>query len=118
MCSQSINRILTEPYASLLNGILPGIETGIPRGLYEDFNLTGTSHIIVISGSNISLVQLGVNNPTVSPGLNAQLFKYFAPKYSYLTCYVKQPIFITVGRLTPRNTSSRAVTIGRWLGGG
>ncbi len=54
--SQSINRILTEPYASLLNGILLGIETGIPRGLYEDFNLTGTSHIIVISGSNISLV--------------------------------------------------------------
>ncbi len=40
----------------MLNGILLGIETGIPRGLYEDFNLTGTSHIIVISGSNISLV--------------------------------------------------------------
>jgi competence protein ComEC len=54
--SQSINRILAEPYASLLNGILLGIETGIPRGLYEAFNLTGTSHIIVISGSNISLV--------------------------------------------------------------
>jgi hypothetical protein len=29
--SQTINRILTEPYASLLNGILLGIETGIPR---------------------------------------------------------------------------------------
>lgn len=54
--SQTINRILAEPYASLLNGILLGIETGIPKGLYEAFNLTGTSHIIVISGSNISLV--------------------------------------------------------------
>lgn len=54
--AQTINRILTEPYASLLNGILLGIETGIPQGLYESFNLTGTSHIIVISGSNISLV--------------------------------------------------------------
>lgn len=54
--SQTINRILAEPYASLLNGILLGIETGIPRALYEDFNLTGTSHIIVISGSNISLI--------------------------------------------------------------
>ncbi|HEX9921212.1 MAG TPA: ComEC family competence protein, partial [Anaerolineae bacterium] len=54
--SQTINRILAEPYASLLNGILLGVETGIPRGLYEQFNLTGTSHIIVISGSNISLV--------------------------------------------------------------
>ena len=54
--SQTINRILSEPYAALLNGILLGIETGIPRSLYEDFNLTGTSHIIVISGSNIALI--------------------------------------------------------------
>lgn len=54
--SQTINRMLAEPYASLLNGILLGIETGIPDGLYEAFNLTGTSHIIVISGSNISLI--------------------------------------------------------------
>lgn len=54
--SETINRILEEPYASLLNGILLGVETGIPRGLYENFNLTGTSHVIVISGSNISLV--------------------------------------------------------------
>ncbi len=54
--SQTINRILSEPYASLLNGILLGIESGIPRDLYEQFNLTGTSHIIVISGSNIALI--------------------------------------------------------------
>ncbi|MCB0211782.1 MAG: DNA internalization-related competence protein ComEC/Rec2 [Anaerolineae bacterium] len=54
--SQTINRMMAEPYASLLNGILLGIETGIPRGLYEAFNMTGTSHIIVISGSNISLI--------------------------------------------------------------
>ncbi len=54
--SQTINRVLAEPHASLLNGILLGIETGIPRELYEQFNLTGSSHIIVISGSNISLI--------------------------------------------------------------
>ncbi|MCB0193022.1 MAG: DNA internalization-related competence protein ComEC/Rec2 [Anaerolineae bacterium] len=54
--SQTINRMMAEPYASLLNGILLGIETGIPQGLYDAFNLTGTSHIIVISGSNISLI--------------------------------------------------------------
>ncbi len=54
--AQTINRILAEPHASLLNGILLGIETGIPAGLKESFNLTGTSHVIVISGSNISLL--------------------------------------------------------------
>jgi competence protein ComEC len=52
----TINRILAEPYAGLLNGILLGIETGIPAELYEQFNLTGTSHIIVISGSNIVVI--------------------------------------------------------------
>lgn len=54
--SAAINQILAEPYASLLKGILLGIETGIPKALYEQFNLTGTSHVIVISGSNISLI--------------------------------------------------------------
>ncbi len=54
--SQTINRLLAEPYAALLNGILLGVETGIPRQSYELFNLTGTSHIIVISGSNVSVV--------------------------------------------------------------
>lgn len=54
--SATINRLLPEPEASLLNGILLGIRGGIPQDLYNQFNATGTSHIIVISGSNISLV--------------------------------------------------------------
>ena len=56
--SATINRILPEPHASLLNGILLGVESNIPPQLYQDFNTTGTSHIIVISGSNISIVAL------------------------------------------------------------
>jgi competence protein ComEC len=54
--SHTINRMLPEPAAALLNGILLGIESGIPPELYEDFNATGTSHIIVISGFNITIV--------------------------------------------------------------
>jgi competence protein ComEC len=54
--SATIDRILAEPYASLLKGVFLGIETGIPHDLYELFNITGTSHIIVISGSNIAVV--------------------------------------------------------------
>jgi competence protein ComEC len=52
----TIAQILPEPYAALLTGILLGVETGIPRDLYERFNATGTSHIIVISGFNIAIV--------------------------------------------------------------
>lgn len=53
---QLLSRLLPEPYAALANGILLGIEAGIPEELYEQFNLTGTSHLLVISGSNISLL--------------------------------------------------------------
>ena len=51
-----LNRRLPEPFAALANGMLLGIEAGIPDDLYEQFNLTGTSHVIVISGSNVALV--------------------------------------------------------------
>jgi competence protein ComEC len=53
---QTITQILPEPYAALLTGILLGVESGIPRALYERFNATGTSHIIVISGNNFAFI--------------------------------------------------------------
>ena len=48
--------ILPEPQASLLAGILLGVESGIPRDLNEAFVATGTSHIVAISGFNISII--------------------------------------------------------------
>jgi competence protein ComEC len=53
-------KILPEPYAALLTGILLGVETGIPRDLYDRFNATGTSHLIVISGFNKPVTQIDV----------------------------------------------------------
>jgi competence protein ComEC len=52
----TIGRILLEPEASLLTGILLGVEGGIPSDLNEDFKATGASHVIVISGFNITIV--------------------------------------------------------------
>ena len=51
-----IARILPEPQAALLTGILLGVETGIPAGLMDDFSTTGTTHIIAISGFNITII--------------------------------------------------------------
>ncbi len=51
-----IARILPEPCAALLTGILLGVESGLPRALAADFSTTGTSHIIAISGFNIAIV--------------------------------------------------------------
>ncbi|HEX9114671.1 MAG TPA: ComEC/Rec2 family competence protein [Anaerolineae bacterium] len=50
-----INRSLAEPAAALANGMLLGVESGIPADLYDAFKSTGTAHVIVISGSNIAL---------------------------------------------------------------
>ncbi len=54
--SALLDQLMPQPYAALANGMILGIESGIPRDLYAKFNLTGTSHVIVISGSNIALV--------------------------------------------------------------
>lgn len=49
-------RILPEPQASLLAGILLGVESGIPDTLNEAFAATGTSHIVAISGFNLTII--------------------------------------------------------------
>jgi competence protein ComEC len=52
----SLARLVPDPEAALLQGIVLGIRSGIPADLYDDYNATGTSHIIVISGANLTVV--------------------------------------------------------------
>lgn len=49
-------RYLPDPEASLLAGILLGVESGIPHAVEQAFQDTGTSHIIAISGFNITII--------------------------------------------------------------
>jgi competence protein ComEC len=51
-----INRLYAEPYASFMAGLLTGSRKGIPERLLEHFNRTGLTHIIAISGYNITIV--------------------------------------------------------------
>ncbi len=53
---QLINQFLPSPQSALLTGILLGINTDIPPEVSSAFTQTGTSHIIAISGSNITIV--------------------------------------------------------------
>jgi competence protein ComEC len=48
--------IFPDPEASLLAGILLGVDTGLPAGLQQAFKDTGTAHIIAISGFNITII--------------------------------------------------------------
>ncbi len=47
---ETIYQLFPDPEASLMAGILLGVEGGIPEPVREAFNDTGTSHIIAISG--------------------------------------------------------------------
>ncbi|MFO3797076.1 MAG: ComEC/Rec2 family competence protein, partial [Anaerolineales bacterium] len=49
-------RFFPDPEASLLAGILLGDEGGLTEGLQRAFKVTGTSHIIAISGFNIAII--------------------------------------------------------------
>ena len=52
----TINQILPQPQAALLNGILLGLDQDLPNDLTNSFQETGTAHIIAISGFNIAIV--------------------------------------------------------------
>lgn len=57
--SNALNRIYLlwpDPEASLLAGILLGVESGISDQVQKAFRDTGTTHIIAISGFNITIV--------------------------------------------------------------
>ena len=49
-------RIMPSPESALLNGILIGDDNEIPQNIQEAFRRTGTSHIVAISGFNVSIV--------------------------------------------------------------
>ncbi|MBI3537975.1 MAG: ComEC/Rec2 family competence protein, partial [Chloroflexi bacterium] len=52
----TVYAIFPEPAASLLAGILLGVDSGIPSDLRDAFSATNTAHIIAISGFNVSII--------------------------------------------------------------
>jgi len=47
---------LSEPQASLLAGVTLGAKEDLPKDFYESLRKTGTVHVVVVSGYNISVV--------------------------------------------------------------
>lgn len=54
--AEIINQLLPEPHASLLVGMLFGVKTTMPPEFYQALRVTGTLHIIALSGMNISII--------------------------------------------------------------
>ncbi|NTU85167.1 MAG: ComEC family competence protein, partial [Chloroflexales bacterium] len=55
-CRSVLLHTLPEPQAALAVGILVGLQSSIPAEVYGAFSATGTSHILVVSGWNFTIV--------------------------------------------------------------
>ncbi|MFC1727447.1 ComEC/Rec2 family competence protein [Patescibacteria group bacterium] len=51
-----IERVLNEPQSSLLNGILLGAKKRMPSDFEETLRRTGTLHVVVASGQNVTML--------------------------------------------------------------
>lgn len=54
--SEALSDALPEPEASLAGGVLFGMRSGIPQDLRESMAVTGTSHLVAVSGQNITIL--------------------------------------------------------------
>ena len=52
----NINRVISEPESSLLSGILLGSKSSLDEKTSETFRIAGLSHLIALSGYNITIV--------------------------------------------------------------
>lgn len=53
---EQINLLFPEPYSSLMAGLLLGIKKTIPPDFLQDLQQTGLTHIIALSGFNITII--------------------------------------------------------------
>ena len=53
---ERIGKLLPEPEISFLNGLLLGERSGLGEKLKNDFSITGTSHIVAVSGFNVTII--------------------------------------------------------------
>ena len=54
--AESLTRVVPEPQASVGQALLLGIREDLPQELVEKFRVTGTSHILAISGLHVSIL--------------------------------------------------------------
>lgn len=74
----NINLALTEPHGSLLNGILVGNRVKLDREMIKTFQLVGLSHIIAVSGYNLTVITQNLQS----------ILKGYSRKWSFIGCVV------------------------------
>jgi len=52
----NIDAVLPEPHAAFMQGLLLGTRSSLPQNILNDFQIAGVSHIVALSGYNITIV--------------------------------------------------------------
>ncbi|OGG90543.1 hypothetical protein A3H03_00480 [Candidatus Kuenenbacteria bacterium RIFCSPLOWO2_12_FULL_42_13] len=73
-----INQSLIYPHSELLNGLTLGLRKGIPEKVIQNFQDTGLTHIIAISGMNITIIAGLIMNLFIALGLKRGRAFYMA----------------------------------------
>jgi competence protein ComEC len=71
--SLSLDSALPEPHSSFLQGLLLGSRKKIPQRVKDNFIITGTSHLVAISGFNISIIVTALTSALKGLGRRACL---------------------------------------------
>lgn len=53
---EAIQQTISEPHSAFLNGLLLGASEQLPRDISDSFRATGLSHIVALSGYNITII--------------------------------------------------------------
>ncbi len=64
-----VNSIIPAPQSALANGLLFGGSDRLPSHLAQDFSLTGMTHIVAVSGYNVSIIVATVIGALIFCGL-------------------------------------------------
>ncbi len=82
---QNIAEIMPEPQNSFLGGLLVGLRKTIPSDFTEALSKTGTTHIIAISGYNITIIAVA---------LDSLLLFFFRRRISFVLSLVAIALFV------------------------
>lgn len=105
--SGALDRVLGEPQNSLAQGILLGKRGSIPQNLKNALATTGTTHIIAISGMNLSIVA------GIVISLAAWVFGRHRPTYFLLALATIWGYAILTGM--PPSAFRAAIMVSLWL---
>lgn len=84
LIEKNINQFFSEPEASLLAGTILGIKRTLPEDFQNALQKTGTTHIVVVSGTNITMVLLLTMSLVSQLGKKKTLLLSFICVFSYV----------------------------------